>query len=383
EPRTRRAKIARMMPWIGFGIGVIMTALGAYWGYSEVDQHKFSKVIWYEDFSSNVLDLQNDFNRDVAVDGWGADSLDWTTDSDDNSFVKNGKLYIRPTITPPEANVEGYFRNLTAEGICSKSYSESACVTRRNTTKGQYVNPVQSGRLTTKGKHFFKYGRVEVNAKLPLGSWLWSAIWLLPEQSGVDKYGPWPASGEIDIVESRGNPPGFPGGGRDTIQSSVHIGPVGKWGNAYADSNYDTHPVVPIPMADLSKEYHTYGCDITPQGISVWIDEPIYTTMVYKFEKSPFVQWGLPNNGPDGEPFANPWQVSPLKAAPFDEPFHLILNVAFAGVPGYFTSDESANYGNSATPWIAFKQMWESYPKWMSDWGDEDERSMVIDWIKM
>lgn len=58
----------------------------------------------------------------------------------------------------------------------------------------------------------FKYGRVEIKAKLPKGKWIWPALWLLPKHS---IYGNWPASGEIDIMESRGNE-GYPlelGGG--------------------------------------------------------------------------------------------------------------------------------------------------------------------------
>jgi Glycosyl hydrolases family 16 len=44
--------------------------------------------------------------------------------------------------------------------------------------------------------------RLEVEAKLPRGDWIWPAVWLLPED---DAYGRWPASGEIDMLESRGN----------------------------------------------------------------------------------------------------------------------------------------------------------------------------------
>ena len=49
-----------------------------------------------------------------------------------------------------------------------------------------------------------------MRAKLPIGDWLWPAIWLLPRDN---QYGGWPASGEIDIVESRGNSPEYGPGG--------------------------------------------------------------------------------------------------------------------------------------------------------------------------
>lgn len=51
------------------------------------------------------------------------------------------------------------------------------------------INPIQSARITTAGRFTIKYGRVEVVAKLPVGDWLWPAIWLLPEASLVSNDG--------------------------------------------------------------------------------------------------------------------------------------------------------------------------------------------------
>jgi beta-glucanase (GH16 family) len=75
--------------------------------------------------------------------------------------------------------------------------------------------------LNTKGKKSIKYGRVEVVAKSADGDWLWPAIWMMPED---DVYGQWPASGEIDIMESRGNDVYYPGGGKDQFSSTLHWG---------------------------------------------------------------------------------------------------------------------------------------------------------------
>jgi beta-glucanase (GH16 family) len=83
------------------------------------------------------------------------------------------------------------------------------------------IPPVRSARLTTKGKKSIRYGRVEVVAKLPRGDWLWPAIWMMPEKSA---YGEWPRSGEIDIMEARGNVVDYPSGGRDVFTSTLHWG---------------------------------------------------------------------------------------------------------------------------------------------------------------
>jgi hypothetical protein len=48
-------------------------------------------------------------------------------------------------------------------------------------------------------KHSAKYGRVEANLSLPNGMGGWPAFYLLPLD---DAYGPWPSSGEIDILET-------------------------------------------------------------------------------------------------------------------------------------------------------------------------------------
>jgi beta-glucanase (GH16 family) len=60
-----------------------------------------------------------------------------------------------------------------------------------------------SARISTKNHYSITYGRVEVRAKLPRGDWLWPAIWMLPNS------GTWPMSGEIDIMEARGNGPEY------------------------------------------------------------------------------------------------------------------------------------------------------------------------------
>ena len=57
---------------------------------------------------------------------------------------------------------------------------------------------------------------------MPKGDWIWPALWMLPK---LNAYGKWPASGEIDICESRGNAPGYPAGGVDTFGSTLHWGP--------------------------------------------------------------------------------------------------------------------------------------------------------------
>lgn len=340
QPRSKKEIFARRLPWIACVLGVIMVAIGAYWGYAIVPKYTFSQVIWYEDFTGANYNFLDDFNREVAFDGFGSGSSEFNTDYDNNSFVENGRLHIRPLMTDAWFNTDGVKVNLTAEGRCTETYTESACVATRNSTRGSYFNPITSARLTTQGKHTLRYGRMEVSCKMPLGNWMWPAIWLLPDNN--TKYGEWPASGEVDLVESRGNKPGYPGGGYDTVQSSIHMAPVG--GDIYASEGKDSHPIIPIPMSDLPREFHTYGVDWTPQNVRIWIDDPIYATLDWKFKKNPYENFDLPSVDEYGNPFSNPWSVTNHKSAPFDENFYLILNVAVAS--GYFGQTVDVCRGN-------------------------------------
>ena len=134
--------------------------------------------------------------------------FEMTTNSPNNSFVQDGKLYLVPTLTSDvigEGNVrDGFTYNITG---CTATNTTTGCGAVSNLTSHTVINPVMSARISTKRSHAITYGRVEVVAKLPRGDWIWPSIWMLPL---AETYGPWPASGEIDIMQSRGNPPEYP-----------------------------------------------------------------------------------------------------------------------------------------------------------------------------
>jgi beta-glucanase (GH16 family) len=101
---------------------------------------------------------------------------------------------------------------------------------------------------------------VEVKAKLPKGDWLWPAIWLLPV---YNEFGNWPASGEIDIMESRGNDASYPAGGNNEFGSTLH------WGPDWAHNQYmKTHQTY-THTESLTTDFHTYGL--------YWDENQLYT----------------------------------------------------------------------------------------------------------
>lgn len=143
-----------------------------------------------------------------------------------------------------------------------------------------------SARLRTKDKGDWLYTKVEVRAKLPAGRGTWPAIWMLPTDS---KYGGWPKCGEIDIMEHVGFSP-------DSVFSTVHTETYNHLkGTQVGKSIY-------APL--VTNQFHIYTMEWGKHQIRSYIDGIHYFT----FDKRPGV---------------DVW--------PFDQPFHLLLNLAIGG----------------------------------------------------
>jgi beta-glucanase (GH16 family) len=159
-----------------------------------------------------------------------------------------------------------------------------------------------SGKILTKGKASWRYGRVEARARVPGGQGVWPAIWMMPEKA---LYGGWPRSGEIDILETvnLGAPCETCQGGRENrIFGTIH----------FAGDAGGTHRQVSagVPMPASPDGFHVYAVEWSPQAIVWSVDGQPYAEVKA-------AQW----KRDDGE----------VAAAPFDQPFHLILNLAFGG----------------------------------------------------
>lgn len=102
----------------------------------------------------------------------------------------------------------------------------------------------------------FTYGYYEGRVKMPKGNGFWPSLWMLPDQ---DKYGPWPDSGEYDVVEVAGNDP-------TKYHFTSHWGPNG--------SGICGHPCTPqvATVVDMSAGYHTYGFEWQPDGLTWYFD---------------------------------------------------------------------------------------------------------------
>ena len=141
--------------------------------------------------ATETLIFQDDFDtlnhkvweHERTLAGGGNNEFQWYVNHRSNSYVKDGILYIRPTLTEDTIGKEGLSGRVDIWGgepadLCT-SNANSGCE-RNAADTGDYINPIRSARLRTVNSFSFAYGRVEVRAKLPKGDWLWPAIWMLP-----------------------------------------------------------------------------------------------------------------------------------------------------------------------------------------------------------
>ena len=209
----------------------------------------YTNMVWNDEFEVDGAPDPTKWSYNLGAGGWGNSELQHYTDRLDNAVVQNGVLKIIAK----------------AENFSGSNYT--------------------SARLVTENKFEFKYGKVEVRAKLPSGGGTWPAIWALGENYVAS---PWPACGEIDIMEHKGN---FP----NTIHGTLHY-PGRSGGNA--DSGTTT-------ASNVSSEFHIYKVIWSPTSIKFYID-----------------------NQPAFHSFVN------SASTPFNRDFFLILNVAMGGTFG-------------------------------------------------
>jgi beta-glucanase (GH16 family) len=221
---------------------------------------QFNNLVWSDDFDGPTLDYSK-WECEVNAFGGGNNELQIYTDHAKNVRIENSLLVL-----------EAHHENTPMGGI-QRDYS--------------------SGRVRSKHRGDWCYGRFEIRARLPKGQGLWPAIWMLPTD---EKYGSWAASGEIDIMEALGHEP-------DRIHGTLHYG--GLWPNNTSDGSQ----TYKLESGDFSDEFHTFRLDWDESGMKWYVDNML-------FREPPSSQW---------------FSASAPSPAPFDQRFHLILNLAVGG----------------------------------------------------
>jgi beta-glucanase (GH16 family) len=204
-------------------------------------------LVWSDEFNTDGAPDPAKWGYDIGTgnDGWGNAESQYYTDRSKNVSIANGILKITAV---------------------KENYSGSAYT---------------SARMLTRDKFAFTYGKVEVSAKLPAGGGTWPAIWMLG--SNIATAG-WPACGEIDIMEHKGNEP-------NKIYGTVHH-------PNHSGANADGGTVL---VQNETTVFHKYTVDWSPALLRFYVDDQLFYT--------------FPNSG----------------NVPFNHDFFVILNFAMGG----------------------------------------------------
>lgn len=166
--------------------------------------------------------------------------------------------------------------------------------------------PYTSGRIRTLDRLDFQYGRVEARIRSASGKGLWSAFWMLPSD---DRFGGWASGGEIDIMEVVNA-----GTAQENYYASLHHGFAWPLNQTTTES---------IGIDDPAGDFHIYSIEWTEDYIRWFVDGRNFMTVNAEHWYSYY--YGGTESG---------YQVGE-GAAPFNRPFHLLLNLAVGGnLPG-------------------------------------------------
>ncbi|MDF1549702.1 MAG: family 16 glycosylhydrolase [Bacteroidales bacterium] len=216
-------------------------------GYTTPISYPGYTLVWSDEFNETSLNT-GDWNYETGNHGWGNNELQNYVSGTKNAFISNGKLVI-------EAR---------QESSGGSSYS--------------------SARLTTQGKQSFKYGRIDIRARLPKGQGIWPALWALGESISTVS---WPACGEIDIMELIGNEPA-------KLYGTAH------WDNNGHASYGGNTTLSSGVFADKS---HVFSIVWNDQAITWYLDDVQYCVI----------------------------DITPVTLSEFHDPYFFIFNIAVGG----------------------------------------------------
>jgi beta-glucanase (GH16 family) len=194
-------------------------------------------------------------------------------------------------------NNELQFYTARPENVALDGQGNLAIIARKESYQGRAYT---SARINTRGKFEQGLGRWEARIRLPQGMGIWPAFWLLG--ANYPQVG-WPACGEIDIMEERGQD-------SSTVNGTLHG--TGFSGGSALTAQYTCQ--VPrtcasppcTPLCPFSADFHVFAVEVEANRIRFEVDGAMYHEVRQEFR-----------------PLTSPW--------PFGGAFFPILNVAVGG----------------------------------------------------
>ena len=223
-----------------------------------------------ENNTDEVLAYIDDFSYIDAgtVPGPNFTQLVWSDEFDETGALNTSKWFHQTQIPAGGSWYNGEIQHYTnrIENSSQGNGNLNLIAQKESFTDQGVTKQYTSARLNS--KFAFKYGKVEVRAKLPTGVGTWPAIWMLGKnisEAGAyfqtQGYGntSWPACGEIDIMEHWGSNQNF-------VQSAMHTP-----SSSGATVN---HGGQTIPTA--SSEFHIYTLEWSEDKMVFSVDNNVH-----------------------------------------------------------------------------------------------------------
>jgi beta-glucanase (GH16 family) len=233
--------------------------------------------------------------------------LVWSDEFDTNGAINSTKWYHQTKLPAGGSwfnNEVQHYTNLVTNSFVNTGFLNIVAKKEAFTDQG-FTKQYTSARLNS--KFAFKYGRVDIRAKVPIDAGSWPALWMLPkninEPGGFFQptYGTvnWPTSGEIDIMEHGI----FPDKPINYIASAIHT----------ASSSGNTVNKGGTLVKNLGTDFHIYTVNFSPNQLTFLVDGVAYYTY-------------------------NP-AVKDKTTWPFDTEQYILLNTAMGGIAGAIPSN--------------------------------------------
>ncbi|MEP6343128.1 MAG: glycoside hydrolase family 16 protein [Maricaulaceae bacterium] len=241
--------------------------------------------VWGDEFDAPELD-RSKWEPEVSCWGGGNNEKQCYTDRSENIIIEEGVLKLRAQ----------------KESISGPKYPQG-----RADRGPMLTREYSSGKVRTRERASWKYGRIEARIKLPKGQSTWSAFWMLP---AGDLYGGWPLSGEIDIMEAvnLGAKCGDCGSAEVEYRTSAAL----HFGKASPDNVFITDKRALANLAAVD-DYHEYAVEWGEGSIHWFVDGE-------KFLSATADDW-----------YSDAIDKAENESGPFDQAFYLMFNLAVGG----------------------------------------------------
>ncbi|XP_063910735.1 beta-1,3-glucan-binding protein-like [Zophobas morio] len=310
------------------------------------------KLIFHDDFNSFDNNLWSPENKFA-----GSPDYEFVlyTSRRENLEVNDGHLKIRPVLSEDLFGKGFVYREKDLGANCTGVPGSQDCSQRANIYL--ILPPVASAQISTKNKFSFKFGKIEIRAKLPKGDWIYPELYLNPLN---EPYGPDYASGQIRIAFLPGN---------EHLNKNLQGGCI--LGSSQAGRNYGMK-TIKTDTGTWGDDFHVFTLIWKPDQITVSVDDRVYGNIyapprgfVSQFRN---LELGDVERWRSGTPFA-----------PFDKEMYVTLGV---GVGGHTFEDRS----DGRKPWRnndakGQKKFYKARSHWRSTWTDAS--GLDVDYIKI